>query len=678
MNNASCPRCITTHKVSPERNYYRALVTKTLVAAIVGIPLFILGMFDFIPSLQTVQGFWINLCLGFITLGILIYSGGHFFVGAWKSLQLHTANMDTLIAIGTGMAWVYSMGAILFTQYLPLMAQHVYFEAAVIIIALVNLGALLELRARRHISQTIQQLIKFQPKTVRLIHDKEEIDIPIDVLKIGDHIRVHPGEHIPVDGIIVEGASSVDESMLTGEPLPIEKGIGDRISSGTLNKNGSFIFTAERVGKDTMLAQIIELVQQAQSSKPALARLADRVSAIFVPAVLIVAVLTALIWFNVGIEPIIAYMLVTAIAVLVIACPCALGLAVPISVMVGIGKAAEYGVLIRNADTLQQAGQLTTIVLDKTGTITQGKPTVIDIYSVTGYDSNHVLTLAASLEVHSEHPLADAIVTAATDKELSLLPVQAFQALSGYGISGSINGEHIWLGNRKLMAQQGIATDGMIQQSEQFAKQGNTPIYVATNQQIIGILTIADPIRTDSKQAIAKLKKMGLTVMMITGDHQATAAAIAAEVGIDTVMAEVLPQDKASKIAELQSRGEKVGMVGDGINDAPALAKADVGFAMGAGTDVAMESAGITLMHSSLQSVGYAIAISQQTVKNMKQNLFGAFIYNVVGIPIAAGILFPFTGLLLNPMLAGAAMALSSATVVTNANRLRFFKADNI
>lgn len=675
MNDATCTHCITTHDIPTEQRYYHALIKKTLVAIIIGVPLFILSMFDLMPALQTVRGFWTNLLFGLITLAVLIYSGGHFFVGAWKSLRLHTANMDTLIATGTGMAWIYSMVAILFTTHLPVMAQHVYFEAAVIIIALVNLGAVLELRARRHTSQAIQQLIKLQPKVARVLRENEEIDVPIAALQIGDHIRVRPGEHIAVDGVIVDGASSVDESMLTGEPLPQQKTTGDRVSSGTLNKSGSFIFTAKRVGKATLLAQIIELVQQAQLSKPALARLADRIAAIFVPAVLISAVLTALIWFNVGVEPIAAYMLVTAMAVLVIACPCALGLAVPISVMVGIGKAAEYGILIRNADTLQQAGQLTTIVFDKTGTITQGKPEVIDIYSLDN-EHNHVLLLAASLEVHSEHPLADAIVTAAKLKTLSLLPVKDFQAFSGYGVSGYINAEHICLGNGKFMAQQHIAIDVLEGMSEHFAKQGKTPIYIASNQQILGMLTIADPIKSDSKAAIARLHKMGLKVMMITGDHQATAAAVAAQVGIDVFIAEVLPQDKASKITALQLRGEKVGMVGDGINDAPALAHAEVGFAMGAGTDVAMESAGITLMRSSLQGVGDAIVISQQTLKNMKQNLFGAFIYNVMGIPIAAGILFPFTGLLLNPMLAGLAMALSSVTVVTNANRLRFFKVE--
>jgi Cu+-exporting ATPase len=657
-----------------EQGYYHSLIAKTMVAAVLGIPLLILGIFNFMPSLQTDSGYWTNFTLGVATLGILIYAGGHFFVGAWKALRVHTATMDTLIAIGTGMAWLYSMIAILFTYQLPVMAQHVYFEAAVIIIALVNLGAVLELRARRHTSQAIQRLMKLQLKTAHVIRNDEEVNVPIAALQIGDLIRVRPGEQIPVDGVLTEGSSNIDESMLTGEPLPNEKKMGDNVIGGTLNKSGSFIFKASHVGKETVLAQIIQLVQQAQNSKPALARLADQISAFFVPAVLIIAIVTALIWFNVDIEPRISYMLVTAMAVLVIACPCALGLAVPISVTVGIGKAAEYGILIRHADALQQAGQLTTIVLDKTGTITQGQPQVTGIYPAYDKDIKQVLTLAASLEVGSEHPLAEAIVKAAKREKYALLNVSNFKAITGQGVSGIIDGQQILLGNHSLMEQQKIKLDNLKQRADQFAASGQTPIFVATTKELIGIITITDPIKSDSKRAIQCLQKMGLKVIMITGDHQATARAIAAQVGIDDVLAEVLPKDKASKILELQEKGDRVGMVGDGINDAPALAQAEVGFAIGTGADIAIENAGITLMRGSLQGVVEAIVISQQTIRNMKQNLFGAFIYNVIGIPIAAGILFPFTGLLLSPMIAGAAMALSSVTVVSNANRLRFFK----
>lgn len=658
-----------------KKSFHQSLLRKTVFSAVIGVPLFFLAMFDVIPSLQTTAGYWINLFLGVLTLSVLIYSGGHFFVGAWKALRTHSANMDTLIAVGTGMAWLYSIIAILFRNYLPALAQHVYFEAAVIIIALVNFGALLELRARRHTSQAIQRLMQLQPKTARIIRDNKELDVPIETLKIGDLIRVRPGEQIPVDGVIVEGVSSIDESMLTGESLPREKTIGDQVFGSTVNKSGSFIFEADHVGKETMLAQIIKLVQQAQSSKPALARLADKVSAIFVPTVLILAVLTALIWFNVNVEHKAAYMLVTSMAVLVIACPCALGLAVPISVMVGVGKAAEFGVLIRHADALQQAEKLTTIVLDKTGTITQGQPQVTGVYPAD--NAEKVLILAASLEVDSEHPFAEAVVKAAQKQNYSLLAASDFQAVSGLGVVGTVENQRIILGNKVFMQQQKISLAEWQEQGEALAQAAQTPIYVADNEKVLGIITIADPIKIDSHDAIAKLQSMGLKVIMITGDHVGTAHAIAKQAGIAHVIADILPQDKAGYIAELQAKGEKVGMVGDGINDAPALARADVGFAMGSGTDVAMESADITLMRSSLNGVVDAIEISHRTIRNMKQNLFGAFIYNIIGIPIAAGILFPFIGLLLNPMLAGLAMALSSVTVVSNANRLRFLKPWN-
>lgn len=657
-----------------EQVYYQYLLYKLIFAIGVGLPLFILSMLNHLPSLQTTAGFWANIFIGLVTFGVLIYSGGHFFVGAWKSLRFHSANMDTLIAVGIGMAWVYSMVAIFFTQYLPVMAQHVYFEAGVVIIALVNLGAVLELRARRHTSEAIQRLMRLQPKTARVIRNNIEVDEPIEMLKIGDYIRVRPGEQIPVDGIIDEGSSNIDESMLTGEPLSRQKRKDDPVYGGTLNVNGSFIFITSHVGSETVLAKIIQLVQQAQNSKPELARLADKISAVFVPIVIIISILTALIWFNVGIEPRVAYMLVTSMAVLIVACPCALGLAVPISVMVGIGKGAEFGILIRNADALQQAGELTTIVLDKTGTITQGQPQVTDIFLAAGNDTKELLMLAASIEAVSEHPLADAVIKANKDSGGSVLQVNHFEAITGIGVRGMINEHWVCLGNRKLMMKYNIPLENWENKGEQLAAQSKTPIYVAKGQTIIGMIAIADPIKADSKRAIAALQAMGLNVVMITGDHITTAQAIASQVGIKNVFAEISPEGKSTQIAELQSKGEKVGMVGDGINDAPALALAEVGFAMGGGTDVAMESADITLMRNSLNSVVQAIQISKKTIRNMKQNLFGAFIYNIVGIPIAAGVLFPVMGLLLNPMLAGLAMALSSVTVVTNANRLRFFK----
>lgn len=661
-------------KDDAEQKYYQYLLYKLIFAIGVGFPLFILSMLDHLPSLQTTDGYWANIFIGIITLVVIIYSGGHFFVGAWKSLKFHTANMDTLIAVGTGMAWIYSMVAIFFTQYLPVMAQHVYFEASVVIIALVNLGAVLELRARRHTSEAIQRLMRLQPKTARVIRNNIEVDEPIESLKIGDYIRVRPGEQIPIDGIINEGSSNIDESMLTGEPIPRQKGKDDLVYGGTLNKNGSFVFITRHIGSETVLAKIIQLVQQAQNSKPELARLADKISAVFVPTVIILSILTALIWFNAGIEPRVAYMLVTSMAVLIVACPCALGLAVPISVMVGIGKGAEFGILIRHADALQQAGLLTTIVLDKTGTITQGQPQVTDIFPAVANGTKELMSLAASIEAVSEHPLADAVIKANKDNGGSVLPVENFEAITGIGVRGMINEQWIYLGNRKLMMKYNIPFENWESKGKELAAQAKTPIYVAKGQTVIGMIAVADPVKSDSKKAIAAMHAMGLNVIMITGDHITTAQAIATQVGIKRIFAEISPEGKSTKITELQATGEIVGMVGDGVNDAPALALADVGFAMGAGTDVAMESADITLMRNSLNSVVQAIEISQQTISNMKQNLFGAFIYNIIGIPVAAGVLFPIFGLLLNPMLAGLAMALSSVTVVTNANRLRFFK----
>lgn len=657
-----------------ERQYYYSLIAKTLVAGIIGVPLFIAGLFNLIPPIQTTSGYVIHLLLAAVTLFILIYSGGHFFLGAWKAFFIHSANMDTLIALGTGIAWVYSMIVLFFIDYVPLMAQHVYFETAAVIIFLVNLGAVLELRARRTTSQAIKSLLNLQPRTARLIKNNEEIEVPIEMLQINDSIRVRPGEQIPVDGIITEGTSHIDESMLTGEPIPHEKSIDDNVVGGTFNKSGSFIFKATHIGKDTVLAKIISMVQQAQNSKPPIARLADQVSSIFVPTVLIISIITALIWYDIGIEPRGVFMLVTAMAVLVIACPCALGLAVPISVMIGIGKAAEYGILIRHAQALQQAGKLTTLVLDKTGTITQGKPQVVGIYSSDPSDEKQLLSYAAGLENGSEHPIADAIVNYAKKHNIDFAKVTHFEALSGYGVVGTIKDKPILLGNKALLDKKQIPLGDWSVAANQAASRGESPIFVAFDNRLSGFITIADPVKADSYEAIKRMKDLGLKIIMITGDHTATARSIAKQVGIDNIMAEVLPQDKGQAIAKLQAKGEVVGMVGDGINDAPALAQADVGFAIGAGTDVAIESAAVTLMNSSLMGVVDAILISKKTIDNMKQNLFGAFFYNVLGIPIAAGILYPFLGLLLNPMIAGAAMALSSVTVVTNANRLRFLK----
>ena len=663
-----------TEKEAVEFAYYRALLKKAWVAAIVGVPLFIGGMTGFFPEIDSKNGQLVWLVLGLITLSVMYYSGRHFFTGAWKSFRVHNANMDTLIALGTGSACLYSFIIVLFPDAVPSLARHAYFEAAVIIIGLINFGSALEMKARGKTSEAIKRLIGLQPKTARVLRDGKEIDIPISDVGLDETLRVRPGERIAVDGVIIDGHSSIDESMLTGEPMPVAKNVGDEVSTGTINTSGTFLFTSKRIGSDTVLAQIIGMVRQAQSTKPAIGRLVDNVAAIFVPAVLILSVITFLIWFNFAAVDAASYALVTTMTVLIIACPCALGLATPISIMVGVGKAAEMGILIRNGDALQQAGKLTTIVLDKTGTVTEGKPALTEIIVSEGVTETTLLTMAASIEAGSEHPLAAAIVDYAKEKEISLLTTSKFEAVIGQGVSAEIEGQIILFGNARLMKNNNCDISQLENKAQQLSQQGRTSMYLASAGKLQGIIAVSDPVKKDSVEAIKRLQNLGMKVVMLTGDSQRTAEAVAKQVGVDDVIAEVLPQDKAAKIVSLQEQGEQVAMVGDGINDAPALAQANVGFAIGSGTDVAIESADITLMRSSLYGVADAIAISRATLRNIKQNLFGAFIYNSLGIPIAAGILYPLFGLLLNPMIAGAAMAMSSVTVVSNANRLRFLK----
>ncbi len=657
--------------------YFRSLLRKAGVAGLVGIPLFVAGMAGWLPGLGSPSGqlFW--LLIGVATLAVLIYAGSHFFIGAWKAMRLHNANMDTLIALGTGTAWIYSMVVAAFPAVVPTLAQHAYFEAAAIIIALINFGSALEMRARGKTSEAIKRLIGLQPKTARVVRDGKEIDIPIEDVGLAETLRVRPGERLAVDGEIIEGHSSIDESMLTGEPLPVAKQAGDEVVAGTINGNGTFLYQSRRIGKDTVLAQIIEMVRQAQATKPAIGRLADKVAAIFVPTVLIIAVITFLAWFNLGQSLGISYAIVATMTVLIIACPCALGLATPISIMVGVGRAASQGILIRNGEALQQAGRLTTVVLDKTGTVTQGKPALTQLITTASHSEERVLQLAASLEAVSEHPLAQAIVQTAEKRQLSLSPVKHFTATAGQGVTGEVNGQLVHIGNLHYMQVNGINTEMLQDEAQLIASEAQTLMYVAQDKSLIGLMALADPVKPDSAEAIQRLHHIGLKVVMLTGDNQVTAEAVARQVGIEEVIAEVQPQDKGKKIMELQSRNHIVAMVGDGINDAPALAQADVGFAIGSGTDIAIESADITLMRGSVHGVADAIAISRATVRNIKQNLFGAFIYNTLGIPIAAGILYPVMGILLNPMIAGAAMALSSVTVVSNANRLRFTSLEN-
>jgi len=655
-----------------EMKHLRALLYKALTAGILGVGLFILSWLPWQLSLNTLTGQIIWGVLGIISLVTILYAGGHLYRGAWNAFWHHLATMDTLITIGTGAAWVYSMVIVFWPTLVPDSARHVYFEAALIIIALVDLGAALEIRARGKTSEAIKRLIGLQAKTARRVDaNGEEQDIPIEDLQVGDILRVRPGEKIPVDGIVTDGHSSIDESMLTGESMPVIKKASDPVFGSTFNKTGSFLMQATKVGKETMLSQIIQLVQHAQSTKPPIAKLADSVSGYFVPTVLILAVITAVIWFNVGFSA--GFILVASMTVLIIACPCALGLAAPISVMVGMGKAAEYGVLIRNGEGLQRAGELTILVLDKTGTITKGQPEVVKIISTTNFNESTILQYAASIEQSSEHPLAQAIIDYAKKQSINLLNAVNFNAITGQGVFAEIEGKKVLLGNERLMIENHVNIDTLLAQSNKFASLGQTPMFIAIDNQLSGIISVADPIKEDSKTAIAQLKNLGIQIVMITGDNQKTAQAVAKQVGIEQVFAEVLPEHKANHVKKLQSKKAIVGMVGDGINDAPALAQADVGFAIGAGTDVAIESAEITLISNSLQGVLNAIAISKVTLRNIKQNLFGAFIYNSIGIPVAAGVLYPVLGLLLNPMIAGFAMAASSLTVVSNANRLRLF-----
>lgn len=668
---------VLDEKEKADEVYYKRLMREVWIALSLGIPLMIYSLVIGEMTVTTTMERLVWLAVGLLTLGVMVFAGKHFYIGAWKSLLNHNANMDTLIALGTGTAWLYSMLVVFFPSLLPEMARHVYFEATAMIIGLINLGLALEVKARGRTSEAIKRLIGLQPKTARVVRNGEEVDIAIDQVLLDDHVRVRPGEKISVDGVVLNGLTAVDESMLTGEPMPVEKSAGDEVVAGTINKSGSILFKATRVGKDTALAQIIGMVKRAQNSKPPIGRLADVISAYFVPVVMIIAVVSALVWLNFGPAPQVAFAIVSATTVLIIACPCALGLATPMSVMVGVGKAAEAGVLIRNGEALQTASKVTAMILDKTGTITLGQPAVTDIELVHGKSESKVLQLAASLEAGSEHPLALSIIESAKERALTTTAVTQFHAVAGHGVEGVVGGHNLLLGNEKMMRDRGVDIDQHLASAQRMASLAQTPMYFATDGLLAAIIAVSDPIKEDSVAAIKRLQKDGVRVVMLTGDNRATAKAVAEKVGISEYFAEVLPEQKSAKVAELQMQGEIVGMTGDGINDAPALALANVGFAIGTGTDVAIESADITLMRGSLHGLADAIAISKATLGNIKQNLFGAFIYNAAGVPVAAGVLYPFLGVLLSPVIAGAAMALSSLTVVSNANRLRLFNPKN-
>jgi Cu+-exporting ATPase len=606
---------------------------------------------------------------------VQVWAGGIFYRATWAAAKHGSANMNTLVAVGTGCAYAYSA----FVTIWPGLAArwgfpyHLYYESAVIIIALILMGRWLEARAKKRTSAAIQALMGLQAETARVIRDGAEQDLPVDAVRVGDLVRVRPGEKVPVDGLIREGHSTLDESMLTGESLPVEKWAGDTAIGATLNKTGSFIMEATKVGRDTTLAQIVRLVEEAQSSKAPMQRLADTISGYFVPVVLILAALTFVGWLLFGPSPALTLALTTAIAVLIIACPCALGLATPTAVMVGTGKAAEYGILIRGGEALEQARTIDTIILDKTGTLTRGKPAVTQIIVADGITERELLRLAAAVEVGSEHPLGEAIVERARELQISLPKVQVFEAIPGRGVRAQIEDRQVVLGNGALMAQTGVMLNGLEDSARELAQRGVTPMYVAFDRHPAGLITVADTLKPESREAIEQLKALGLEVWMLTGDNRETAETIARQVGIDRVMGEVLPEQKAAKIQELQARGRIVAMVGDGINDAPALAQADLGIAIGSGTDVAMAASDVTLVGGDLRHIVTAVALSRRTVGVIKQGLFWAFAYNVVLIPVAMGALYPFFGVLLDPVLAAAAMAMSSVSVVTNALRLRRF-----
>jgi Cu+-exporting ATPase len=621
-------------------------------------------------------GHWVELVLA---TPVVLWGGWPFFVRAWQALRHRTANMFTLIALGTGAAWAFSVVATVAPELFPtgFRSEHgavpVYFEAAAVIVTLVLVGQVLELRARRQTGSAIRALLGLSPKTARRVRpDGTDEDVPLGDVQVGDRLRVRPGEKVPVDGTVVEGHSAVDESMVTGEPMPVEKKPGDAVIGGTVNTTGGFVMTATKVGSETLLARIVALVGEAQRSRAPVQRLADRVAAWFVPAVVLVAVVTFVVWAVVGPTPSLAYALVNAVAVLIIACPCALGLATPMSIMVGVGRGAREGVLVRNAEALERMEQVDTVVVDKTGTLTEGKPKLVTVEAAAGFAERDLLRLAAGLERGSEHPLAAAVVAGAKERGVESPEAEGFESVSGKGVRGRVDGRVVALGNRAMMADAGVrGLDELTARADALRAEGQTVLFLAADGKPAGLLGVADPIKATTPEALAKLHAEGLKVVMLTGDSRATAEAVAKKLGFDQVFAEVLPEQKAAIIKRLRAEGRKVAMAGDGINDAPALAAADVGIAMGTGTDVAMESAAVTLVKGDLRGIARARALSRAVMANIRQNLFFAFAYNLLGVPVAAGVLYPFFGLLLNPMIAAAAMSLSSVSVIANALRLR-------
>ncbi|PHQ74584.1 MAG: copper-translocating P-type ATPase [Shewanella sp.] len=677
-------------KIEAERVEYRTRIIQSMFGLGIGVPMMLWGllggeMMVNNPSQQLAWG-----VMGVITFILLVTTGGHFYKGMWRALKARSANMDTLIVLGTTTAWAYSMLVVIMPSWFPAETRHVYFEASVMILGLINLGHALELRAKGKTSEAVQRLIGLQSTTAIRLTDSGDEEVEIAQIQLGDKLRLQPGSRVALDGEVLSGESNLNESMLTGEPIPVSKSIGDMLSAGTVNGNGSIIYRVTAGLTDTRLSKIIDLVQQAQTSKMPIGRLTDKISAYFVPVVVIIALVASMVWYLAGPAPQISHALVVLTSVLIIACPCALGLATPMSIMVSVGRAAQMGVLIKNGEALQTASKVTCVVLDKTGTITLGKPSVTDIRLLDSYDdgsasasesgsqasaSEQLLFLVASLEQHSEHPLAQAMLDEAKTRELSLVEPERFNNIQGKGIVGIVSGVELAIGNMSLMVMENISgVDALQDEVQTLAQLGKTPVYVAQEGRLVGVIAISDPVKPDAKEAIAALKRAGKRVILLSGDKQETVQAVADEVGIDEVIAGVLPEQKQAKIIELKESGEVVAMVGDGINDAPALMSADVGIAMGSGTEVAIESADLTLLTGRLSVLADTFALAKASMRNIKQNLFGAFIYNSLGIPVAAGVLFPLTGILLSPVIAGAAMALSSLTVVTNANRLRHVK----
>jgi Cu+-exporting ATPase len=683
----SCPKCgmaLEPSTVAGEDEENRDLCDirrRFLVSALLTVPLFLVAMGEYIPG-RSLDGIvpgrvlpWMELLLG---TPVVLWGGGPFFVRGWQSILNRSLNMFTLIGLGVGVAYGYSLVAEFFPGIFPASIRDalggvaVYFEAAAVIVTLVLLGQVLELKARSRTGAAIKALLGLAPKTARRLRDDgSEEDVPLDQVHLGDRLRVRPGEKVPVDGVVLEGTSAVDESMVSGEAIPVEKNPGDRVVGATVNGTGSFVLKAERVGAETLLARIVRMVAEAQRSRAPIQRLADQVAGYFVPAVVSIAVVTAIVWGFAGPEPRMARALVNAVAVLIIACPCALGLATPMSIMVATGKGATAGVLFRNAEAIEILSEVDTLVIDKTGTLTEGKPKLVTVDPAEGWDEKGLLRLAASLERGSEHPLAAAIVSGAHDRGVEPAGTESFESVTGKGVKGRVDGRSVGLGNRNLFESMGIDPGELAGKAEALRKEGQTVMFVAVDGKAAGLLGVADPVKGTTPEAIRQLHEEGIRIVMLTGDSRTTAEAVAGKLGLDEVMAEVLPDQKAGAVKRLQGEGRIVAMAGDGINDAPALAQAQVGIAMGTGTDVAMESAGVTLVKGDLRGIVRARRLSRATMRNIQQNLFFAFAYNALGIPVAAGVLYPFFGILLSPVIAAAAMSLSSVSVVGNALRLR-------